>query len=303
MPSRGTWRRRFRKLGRLTPWVLAIIILLWFIGDHISASRNITLDVADRLLVRLYAGGAWLVFPASAQHGDPGSGFYIGVAEYTRYAASRPLHEYSGAYHARSIPAWWIGLTLLALWIVLARKGLLSAKRRTPVLLWLICAAIITCLLLYPLSFAFRAGEVLPGERATTIEGGALVISQGLAPNPAPATAFLFAPSSYHPTTQFLLDRYDLANFVPRRLIPWLQTGTSPKTFSAGLGAWSGGNATWELNIPLWLIAVPLVPIAWWLKKNVDASRLGLCRKCHYALTGLPPTAPCPECGTPITAK
>jgi hypothetical protein len=50
----------------------------------------------------------------------------------------------------------------------------------------------------------------------------------------------------------------------------------------------------WLIPGVLTIVGVPL------LRSGIIArrARVGLCKKCHYDLRGLPPGSPCPECGT-----
>lgn len=60
----------------------------------------------------------------------------------------------------------------------------------------------------------------------------------------------------------------------------------------------SGTTRMFSLNVPLWLPIAPLaVPaiLLWWSGRG--RVRPGGCRGCRYDLSGLPPGAPCPECG------
>lgn len=63
-------------------------------------------------------------------------------------------------------------------------------------------------------------------------------------------------------------------------------------------GRWNGGR---DVAAPLWLptLAVALITIGVW---RADArarrrQRNGCCATCNYDRAGLPPAAPCPECG------
>jgi hypothetical protein len=91
--------------------------------------------------------------------------------------------------------------------------------------------------------------------------------------------------------------------------------GDDPKTFRLG---WYGGGDVqvdgWDwwftcgtdsrgfnFDAPLWLpVVLVLAPtlLAWRLDaKARRVARAGLCRKCGYDVTTLPPALPCPECG------
>ncbi len=56
-----------------------------------------------------------------------------------------------------------------------------------------------------------------------------------------------------------------------------------------------------SIAVPFWSIAMALaVPtgVAWSLEfRKRRAVRTGHCPTCNYALSGLPPDTPCPECG------
>ncbi|MDX2117387.1 MAG: hypothetical protein SFY96_04310 [Planctomycetota bacterium] len=55
------------------------------------------------------------------------------------------------------------------------------------------------------------------------------------------------------------------------------------------------------VGIPLWLPAAMCLafgmPSVVTLRRRVRAIKNGACQRCGYLLTGLPPAAPCPECG------
>ena len=62
-------------------------------------------------------------------------------------------------------------------------------------------------------------------------------------------------------------------------------------------------GTNWQWFIPLWLpvaAALIITGTAWRLDHLAcRRARIGLCPKCRYSRTGLPPNSPCPECGTP----
>lgn len=51
-----------------------------------------------------------------------------------------------------------------------------------------------------------------------------------------------------------------------------------------------------EVAVPLWALALPAALLAAMLW-HVRRPRPGRCNHCGYNLSGLPPAAPCPECG------
>jgi hypothetical protein len=55
--------------------------------------------------------------------------------------------------------------------------------------------------------------------------------------------------------------------------------------------------------VPLWMPAAGFAaPAAWlWSRNLARRYKDGCCRKCGYALSGLAPATPCPECGTKRT--
>lgn len=58
-----------------------------------------------------------------------------------------------------------------------------------------------------------------------------------------------------------------------------------------------------RIRIPTWCFPLILVPLAFWLhRRNRLASRRerGHCPACNYDRAGLPPAAPCPECGAAL---
>jgi hypothetical protein len=69
---------------------------------------------------------------------------------------------------------------------------------------------------------------------------------------------------------------------------------------------WRADSLTdWRINIPLWmplLLTVVISAAAWrrWLRRRPRPS--DRCPTCRYPRAGLAPTAPCPECGEPLSA-
>lgn len=70
--------------------------------------------------------------------------------------------------------------------------------------------------------------------------------------------------------------------------------------FSSGvswLPLWSSTPGQFYCNIPLWLIMAPTLVAAILLARALLRKRTHCA--CGYSATGLPATAPCPECGRP----
>lgn len=55
-----------------------------------------------------------------------------------------------------------------------------------------------------------------------------------------------------------------------------------------------------RIDMPLWVVLAPaLAPSAIFAWRQARRRARGECARCAYDLRGLPPGAPCPECGTP----
>jgi hypothetical protein len=121
----------------------------------------------------------------------------------------------------------------------------------------------------------------------------------------------------YTPTAQVLLvlDRGQLRVQVVRLHGPALffvgppgLTGRVRTTWREALRwdyhAWGNPSATTRiLDLPLWPAAAfsaALSGLAW---MRYCRRTPGVCRRCHYDLSGLPPGSPCPECASPIPAR
>lgn len=59
--------------------------------------------------------------------------------------------------------------------------------------------------------------------------------------------------------------------------------------------SWPGDAEYIAVGLPLW---IPAAASALWAARP-PRTRRGRCPTCNYPRTGLPPSAPCPECGTP----
>lgn len=80
-----------------------------------------------------------------------------------------------------------------------------------------------------------------------------------------------------------------------------LHPSIRPGRIFPGFASGPGGR---RLTIPTWNLAAPLAACTWLLaRRHRRLSRLEnhQCPTCGYTLTGIAPTAPCPECGRPQT--
>ena len=106
----------------------------------------------------------------------------------------------------------------------------------------------------------------------------------------SPATTFVYPDPSNWPNTvryiRFLGFKYYAYSYPP-----------PPRPGSGKPNRWTVIDA----EIPLWFVAwlFSLFPMTWFVLQIRRKSRLGLCPRCGYNLTGNS-SGTCPECGTPV---
>jgi hypothetical protein len=100
--------------------------------------------------------------------------------------------------------------------------------------------------------------------------------------------------------------RKDIRRFPPERFRPaYLEMAPTPFPPPFHIDASSRKPPPppklWHIEMPLWIPAALLAALAlpmWWsVLHRRRAARAGTCPRCRYDLSGLPPGAPCPECG------
>jgi len=278
-------------------WTLTVIAPLLLAAWYVSLRWTIDWTVTDRVRISLVAGCLqWERAPARFyEHAPP----LTIQRERVRYPASwNPIgHRPWGKWSAHRIAFWALAplpaAAMVLAWVQWLRARPLRAQARR---LWevsrhpaAICAIVIgSCTVLGSIALTgvslwWRVeywGTDLNDRWIAQLGPGGFHVSH---------SAWGFSTGPTQPTG-LVLQRRSTARWM---LVPTMDLSQPPSM------GWSG-----SMTIPFWLVAVvtaiPTVFIARWYKRTGPR---GLCPTCHYPRTGLTPTSPCPECGTPAPSS